>query len=182
MGQGLDIPAIFNAIFGTKPVQIDAGNMFVRKEVSDLGAPFYHSDPERYNGREWFLPIEIDGKQLPLPSMRSDDERIIVKRKLKSQDGFLKSNLGKGDVKYVINGLCLSEDGQYPEEDVTLINELHAKGISLPINSVLTAIQDVELVVIENVRWLPNKGFKGVVPYQMELSSDKEYELIVTNV
>lgn len=178
-----DIRDLFPQFFGFSPnPNFEVSQEYVRKEMSDLGAPYYASVNNKFGGREWFLPVTLNGEQLPLPSARFMLRRRIVKRNFQNVDGTIKTNLGFDDVSIRISGICVGENGAYPEEELTLLNELHALGTEMPISNVVAAIFDVEDVVIEDLKTFEVKGMKGVVPYQMELTSDKKFDLIIKDV
>lgn len=183
MAKQINIAQLFHEAFGIAiNPKIDVPAMPERRRMSGLDEPYYAKQANKFGGREWFLPVKVGVVQLPLPLITVDAARDIVKRKMKAIDGELKTNLGKKDYTITVRGVCVGENGEWPEEEVTRLYELEDYGITMPISNVVTAIFGIEHVVVERLRIFETKGYKSVVPYQVEMTSDKEYELIVEDV
>lgn len=183
MAEKFNIQQLFFDVFGiAMNPKVDVPQTADRKRMSNLDEPYYAKQANKFGGREWFLPVKVGVVQLPLPLITVDAAREIVKRKMKAVDGDLKTNLGKRDYTITVRGMCVGENGAWPEEEVTRLYELEDYGIAMPISNVVTAIFGIEKVVVDRLRIFETKGYKGIVPYQIEMTSDKEHSLIVEDV
>ncbi|MFN4249265.1 MAG: DUF6046 domain-containing protein [Flavipsychrobacter sp.] len=176
-----NIEDILTQVYGFVPPKFEKQPVGARKEYSDMGAPFY---AKTGRGVEYFMPVKLGGVQLPFPLISIDTpEKYISKRKMRVRDGEHKVYMGKGDYRIYIRGLCVGENGAWPEEQVQLLKDLEERNEALDIENVLTAMllpKEQQCVLMSPIRIAETKRLKGVVEYQMELASDVPFALEVT--
>lgn len=132
------------------------------------------------------MPVRLNGVELPLPVIRISGRKNIVETSLVNRQGTVKELISSDDYRISIRGICLGDGSNWPEEQITMLEELFKLNQSVKISNVLTDIFLVrpdrsgsDSVVITDLTIMETKGFKGVVPYSMELVSDAEFELII---
>ena len=175
-----DIAKAFQAIHGIN--HFDA-SYTAQASSSKLNAtPFTDLD----RGREYFLPVYLGGVQLPLPLIRIQGRKNIVETAMVNREGTVKELISTDDFRISIRGLCVGMNNQWPEDDITALQKLYAKNKSHSIACVLTDIfllkpkrEGSDKVVINDLEILETRGFKNVVGYRMDLTSDNPFSLNV---
>ena len=175
-----------NALFGKKKSDesdFDFGETIERREYNMNGVSFYGNNN---NGNEVFLPIWLirpDGSRLLLQNTVSDfsNKKTIVETPLVNRKGTVKEEISISDWEINVKGIIVSADFDYPDEQVSELNELYESDDSLGIENARSSLVlgGNEMVVIKSLRFPELKGMKNVQPFEMNLVSDLEFDLII---
>ena len=147
-------------------------------DYSNLGQPYYATD---FLGREFFLPVTLNGKLIPFAVLSINEKKTIVETAMPERGGSVKELISIDD--YVINlkGILVEEDNIYPEQQIIDIHNLFLLGESIPIRSVLT---DIFLngaynhsVVIKEIKWPANPGVQNAKPFEIDMVADMIFTL-----
>ncbi len=164
------------------PQQQRAGS-FVIPAKTDIGqqtltgAPLMATD---IFGRDYSLPVILDGNYLPFPIITPDLDKSGVFVNLTEQRGDANLIISNGDIKFSIRGIIHRPDGKFPELEIALLNSLFIAKRSLVMQN---AISDILLqddagnvstsVIIMRLRFLPTGGKEiAYKPYEMEIKTD----------
>jgi len=174
------IPQLFEQFFGISP-RFDAEALPIPSQSAKLGSPYYAQDAL---GRNYFMPVKLGDLELPLPVIRINARKNIVETTMVNRQGTVKELISVDDYKISIRGICLGNSQQWPEELVAGLQDLFALNKAVSIRCPLTDIflktkarGGSDKAVITHLDILETKGFKGVVPYQIDLISDSEFVL-----
>lgn len=175
-----DVAAAYQAIFGINRFEAEVPQ---QAQSSKLNAsPFYATD----KGRDYFFPVKLGNTQLPLPLIRIQGRLSIVETLMVNRDGSVKEMISTDDFRIMVRGLCVGTNNQWPEDEIMELQKLYAQKKSLSISCPLTDIfllkpdrQGSDKVVINDLEILETRGFKNVVGYRMELTSDNPFSLII---
>jgi hypothetical protein len=153
----------------------DAGS---RVETSKKGLRYYAEDSL---GREFFLPVWIDGYLVPFAVIGINCSKTIISTSLPEIGGSVKELISIDDYKINIKGMCVSQGNEYPEDDIQKLFNLFKKGKSLIVESVLTAIfldgKFHQKCVIRDLKFPQLAGVEHVKPFELELESDMIFAL-----
>lgn len=192
MVTAFDIKRAFEDAFGFAPLNFDVEQIELHREgdFSKLNSPYYITDAK---GREIFLPVKLGGVQLPLPVIKLSGQKTIVETPLVNRRGSVKELISIEDYRITIKGIMLGDNGRYPEEQLFIMRDLWERNEALTIENILTDIflirpsedgtpsdGEPDKVVIAKFDPMETKGFKGMIPYQLDLIADQELELIVS--
>lgn len=160
--------------FNTKPERL---------EQNIKGSPFYALNP---NGNEVFLPIWLikpnTEKLLLSNTVSSFTNKItIVETPMVNRKGSVKEEISIDDWEINIKGIIVSKDENYPDQEVYDLNQLKEMGVALGIENARASLllEDKEMVVIKSLAFPELKGMKNIQPFEMNLVSDIEFELII---
>lgn len=103
-----------------------------------------------------------------------------------NREGTVKELISTDDFRISIRGLCVGTESQWPEDDITALQKIYAENKSHSIACPLTDIflikpkrEGSDKVVINDLEIMETRGFKNVVGYRMELTSDNPFSLIL---
>jgi hypothetical protein len=174
-----DIKNIFRKAFGYEPpadfsIQKSTG----RKEYSDLGQPYYKEDAL---GREFFLPVELDGYLVPFAVISVTEKKTFVETPLPERGGSVLELISIDNYAINIKGIVLQES--FPEGDMRDVHNIFLKNKSLSLRSVITDIfltGDFEhKVAIKSIKWAATSGVEHAKPFEIECQSDMIFVLDV---
>ena len=180
-----DLQGLYQRFFGITPaIKVAALEQSANTSTNaKLGSTYYLIDEK---GRTHFMPVKLNGNYLPYPLIRINGRKSIIETSLVGREGTVKELINIDDYKISIRGLCVGDNGMWPEDQVTQLRDLYVINSSIPISCPLTDIFLVkpdrsgsDHVVITNFEIMETKGFKGIVPYQMDLISDGNFDLII---
>lgn len=174
-----DIKNIFRKAFGYEPpADFNIKKSTGRKEHSDLGQPYYKEDAL---GREFFLPVELDGYLVPFAVISVTAKKTIVSTALPERGGTVKELISIDDYAINIKGIVLQET--FPEKDMRDIQNIFLKNKSLSLRSVITDIfligEFEHKVVIKSIKWAATSGVEHAKPFEIECESDMIFVLDV---
>lgn len=151
-----------------------------RLESSKLGSAYYETD---ILGREFFLPVKIDGMLIPFAVMSMNWKKIIQKTHMPERGGSVKEVISIDDYTFNIKGVLVNEEGHFPEQEIIDLHNLFKKSNSVEMRS---ALSDIVLngaydhrVVIREIRWPAISGVEHVRGFEMDVESDQILELDV---
>lgn len=151
-----------------------------RIEQSSQGQPYYATDAL---GREFFLPIRLDGYLVPFAVMSVNCKKTIVKTPMPERGGSVKELISLDDYVFNIKGLIINEVNEYPEADIIAIHDIFKKNASVSLRSVLSDIflnGDFDHnVTIKELKWPANAAVEHAKPFEMECESDMIFTLEV---
>ncbi|KAA2244569.1 hypothetical protein F0L74_00915 [Chitinophaga agrisoli] len=127
------------------------------------------------------MPVKLGEVNLPNPVIKVTNKKTIVESVLVGRIGTVKELIGQEDYKINIKGIIIIENNSYPEAEITAIHELYSKNTNLTISSALTDIflTDNNSVVITDISWPEMAGIQNVKTFEMNLVSDRAFELII---
>lgn len=154
-----------------------------RREHSINGPAFYALNN---NGNEMFLPIWLirpDGSRYLMQNTVSTltNQKMIVETPLVNRAGTVKEEIAKKDWIINVKGIIVSSDGDYPDQEVSELNEMYELSESLGIENARTALVlgQNEKVVIKSLAFREIKGVKAAQGFEMEMVSDMPFELYI---
>lgn len=151
--------------------------MPVQKEVSKLGVNLWDKNNL---GKEFFMPIKIDGFLLQNTILSAQCKKNIVETALVGRQGTIKELISAEDWQFSVKGIIASADNNYPEDEVIKLTELFEKNKSLKINNALAAIllKNNEKIVVTSLNLLEVKH-PNVQAFEMQFVSDNDFEIII---
>ncbi|MDD2965542.1 MAG: DUF6046 domain-containing protein [Bacteroidales bacterium] len=149
-----------------------------RKETSELGVPFYSVNNV---GMEIFMPVWLNGLQLENTVVSMSLKKIIVETPLTGRSGSVKEMISTADWEIDIKGIIVSNSNDYPDAEVKELKDLIDLNEALEIQNVLTAIclSEGQKVIVDEFRLLDNRGVDNAQPFEIRLTSDIPFELII---
>ena len=148
-----------------------------------MGDTFYSFNS---NGNEVFMPIWLKdnlGNKFLLPNTVIDmsNKKTIVETPMVNRKGSVKEEISIEDWDINIKGIIVSSDYDYPDELVQQLNSWYNLGYALEIINAKTGLilEDQEKVVLKSLRFPEVKGMKNIQPFEMNLVSDYDFQLII---
>lgn len=186
MSNTFNLREIFAKQFGYAPLEIEIKPEDVMNQRNEDGqyGPYYAKD---VNGREVFMPVTLGGVFLPYTWMSVSIAKTIVETDLTEIRGSVKEFISMQDYKFNLKGLFVGQNGKFPESDIEIIRELVERNETLEIKCPLTDLflltkgQVTDRVVINSFNLAENPGVKNVRGFSMELTSDRAFELELTD-
>ncbi|MDD3079090.1 MAG: DUF6046 domain-containing protein [Paludibacter sp.] len=158
------------------------GDDIVRRENNIKGSPFYSTNN---NGNEVFLPIWLirtNGDKFLLQNTVSSftSKKNIVETTLINQQGSVKEEISIDDWEVNVKGIIVSDDYDYPDQQVADLRQLYKLSESLEIENARSSLlfENNERVVIRDLKFTEIKGMKNMQAFEMNLVSDFEFKLI----
>lgn len=178
-----NIKDIFKNVFGyDAPPDFKIEKAAERKEMSDLGQPFYGSDAY---GREHFLPVFINGKLLPFAVISINTKKTIVTTPMVERGGSVHEIVSIDDFDINIKGILISDENVFPEKDIADLHKLFEVNTSVELRSALTDIflkggnldndtlsDQLHQVVIKNINYPAVAGIEQAKPFEIVCESD----------
>lgn len=158
---GYDVPESFN-------IDTYGG----RQQYSKLGSPYFKAD---IYGREFFMPVVLDGILLPFAVVGIKLRKNIVKTSLVERDGTVKEIISSDDYEISIKGITIYPDGDvFPEDDITALKKLYDNNQAVVLQCAMTDIfiPKDDSVIIQDLTFPPVSGTEHARPYEMNLLSD----------
>lgn len=161
-------------------------------ECSINGEPYYADND---NGHRMFLPVwlstsndtksKLKGKEILLQNTVSSftNKKNIVETALVNRQGTVKELISIDDWDINIKGLIVSTTPDYPDAKVQELVELYELEEPLQIRNVRSSItlRGQEQVVIKSLTFPEIKGKKRIQAFEMDLTSDIPFSLILDN-
>jgi len=177
-----NLSAIFKQSFGYEmpEEQFKIEQATNRLEQASLGGRYYGSD---VFGREFFLPVQLDGYVLPFAVVSVNCKKIIVSTPLPERGGSVKELISIDDYMINLKGIVINDTNVFPESQIIDLHELFLKNRSINMQCVLTDIflngAFDQRVVIKDLKFPPISGVEHARPFEMELESDMNFELLL---
>lgn len=154
-----------------------------RKMVSRLGQPFYAEDAM---GREFFLPVHLDGMLIPFAVISMNWKKVIVKTPMPERGGSVLEMVSVDNYSFNVKGIFINES-EFPESDIIALHDKFTKNQSIVMRSALTDIvlsgvasdPDGHRVVIEDINWPAVSGVEHARPFELKMVSDTIFDLEV---
>lgn len=167
-----DIKNIFRDAFGYEPpAHFNIPTAESRKENSDLGSAFYKTDAL---GREFFLPVELDGLLVPFAVISVTSKKTIVSTPMPERGGTVKELISIDDYAINIKGILLNDS--FPEKEMRDVQEIFLKNKSISLRSVITDIflkgEFEHKVAVKSINWPATAGVEHAKPFEIECESD----------
>jgi hypothetical protein len=177
-----NIRDLFQSAFGYEPpAEFAIPNSPGRKETSRLGAPMYTTDSF---GREFFLPVKLNGYLLPFAIISIAAKNLIVSTVLPERPGSVKEFITAEDYAINIKGIIIRPDNQFPEEELIELERLRTINQAMTLECALTDVflkgTYQQKVVLRSMSFPAVAGIEHSKPYEIELESDQVYELEIT--
>ena len=182
----------FNPPVNYKIPQKQQGTIISSTEFSDLVIPAKAAERTRGNGgsayyatdvygRQYYMPVSLGTVELWFPVVSIELGRTTESTRMVERRGSVHEIINTEDIVINVKGLIVGYNNQFPEDELTALNELFNLKGSLSIRSVITDIflQADDKVIIQKVPITPKIGVKHVIPYEMNLVSDLINELEV---
>jgi hypothetical protein len=179
MATEINIKELFRKAFGYEPPKDFAIEQATPVEqYSSLGQPYFDTDAY---GREFFMPVKLNGYSLSLPVIGITAKKTIVSTALPERKGTVKELINTDDWIINIKGIIIRPDNNFPEAEIIEMERLFAKDESLSMRSVLTDIflkGDFEhRVVLKSISFPAIAGVQHAKAYEMEFESDQIFDL-----
>lgn len=176
-----NIKDIFEKAFGySAPDKFDPPPAESRVLHSELGSNYYGAD---IFGREYFLPVTINGLVIPFAVVSVNCRKSIVETQMVERSGSVKELISIDDYVFNVKGILISEDGNFPEQQIINIHELFKLNTSVTMRSVLTDIFLNGIVdhsiVIKELKWPAKAAVEHAKPFEMDCVSDSIFTLEV---
>jgi hypothetical protein len=147
---------------------------------AQLGSPYYKED---LSGREFFLPITLDGMVIPFAVVGITEKKTLVETALVERGGTVTEMISADDVIINIKGILLNEDGIFPEDEIVKLRAIAQKNESVELRSAFTDIflsgKYNHKVIIKNLDWAENAGVEHAKGFSMQCKSDAIFTLEV---
>jgi len=176
-----NLKEVFRNAFGYEaPAPFSIEQAPPRKELSSLGQKYYAED---LSGREFFLPVTIDGVLIPFAVMGMTWKKTFVTTAMPERGGSVHEQISIDDYEFSIKGLLVNEEGEFPESGIIELHNLFKINASLPLRS---AMSDIVLsgefdhkVIIKTVSWPAAAGVEHVKAFEISVESDQIFELVI---
>jgi hypothetical protein len=150
-----------------------------RLETASLGGRYYDTD---IFGREFFLPVQLDGYVLPFAVVSVMCKKTIVSTPMPERGGTVKELISIDDYQINVKGIIVNDDNVFPESEIIDLHELFLKAESVNMQCVLTDIflkgAFNQRVVIKDLKFPAVTGIEHAKPFEMELESDMIFDLM----
>jgi hypothetical protein len=149
-----------------------------RIENSSLGSQYYMED---LSGREFFMPVTINGYLIPFAVMGMTWKKTYVETAMPERGGTVTELISIDDYLFNIKGILINSKNVFPEKEVIDVRDIFLKNESLTMRSVLS---DIVLngtydhrVIIKEIEWPHVSGVEHAKPFEMELKADMIFDL-----
>lgn len=105
----------------------------------------------------------------------------IVKTPMQGVNGTIKEYISDGDYDVDIQGVLVSNSDLRPDDKIKTLQGLCTVASSLEIESSFLQLFDIYNVVVESFRFLPQKGFWNMMPFELKCVSDHPIEILVAS-
>lgn len=136
-------------------------------------------------GRWYFMPITIqyNGVDYELPNavINLSQSKKIVKTDLVNRRGSVKELISIQDYEITIAAFIKTDDGTYPEEEISRMRDIWRVNESVKLISVITDLlfEKDDNIVIESIDWPATPGVEDGQAIAIKCSTDTPFELII---
>lgn len=143
---------------------------------SALGSTLRKKDA---SGRWYFMPIYLNGVELPNTIISIKGSKTIVETAMVGRKGTVKELISVDDYDISVVGVILVDD--FPDEGIAELRDLFNMTESISLKSALTDIflEEDDKVVIKGVEFPAMKGYETAQIFKMSLISDQSFELTI---
>ena len=129
----------------------------------------------------WLIRSNGDRIMLQNTVMSLTTKNTIVETPLVNRQGNVKEEISIDDWDINIKGIIVSTSMDYPDQEVFELSELRKSGEALGIENARTSLvlDGSEKVVIKKLTFPPLKGMQHIQAFEMDLSSDLDFKLII---
>jgi hypothetical protein len=179
MSSQINISKLFSNVFGYEvPPKLNIPAASAKQVTSKLGQPYYADD---IYGREFFMPVTIDGLLIPFAVMSIGCRKTIIETSLPERQGSVKEIISIEDYQINVKGFIISPNDDFPEDEIIRLEQLFTKNASLEMRSVLTDIflkGDFDHhIVVKNINFPANPGVQHAKPFELDCLSDSIFDL-----
>lgn len=135
------------------------------------------------NGYWYFMPVSLiyKGKDYELPNaiISVSNKKIIVETPMVGRQGSVKELISMDDYEIAISGALIDKD--FPDIEIDTLNQLYSVNAAIGLKSALTDIfmKEEDKVIIKSIDFAAMKGTENVQLYNMKLTTDRSFELII---
>jgi hypothetical protein len=169
---------IFRKSFGYEPPVFELPEAPGRIEASSLGGRYFDTD---LLGREFFLPVQLDGYLLPFAVIGITCKKTIISTAMPERGGTVKELISIDDYLINVKGILINDSNEFPESMLIDLHELFLKNQSLELQCVLTDIflkgGFEQKVVIRDLKFPTVTGVEHARVFEMDLESDMIFDL-----
>ena len=174
-----NLKKIFKETFGSElPPSFQLENAPVRKTGSSLGQSYYKED---LSGREFFLPVTINGLLIPFAVISMTWKKTFVTTSMPERGGSVHELISIDDYVFNVKGLLVNEENEFPEDDIIKLHDLFKINASVRMESALSAIvlkgDFDEKVIIKEVKWPATAGVEHIKAFEIDCESDQIFDL-----
>ena len=185
-----DFGEAFKEAFGYNPPtdisKLQLAEKAARREQSAKGYAFYATD---LSGREFFIPVYLDGALIPFAVIGMRWAKNIISTSMPERGGSVNELISIDDYSFTIKGLLVNEDGHFPDTEIEDLHKIFEKNKSITLRSVLSDIvlsgrpdisgddDEGHRVIIKNIAWPATSGVEHVKPFEIEVMSDMIFNL-----
>jgi hypothetical protein len=103
----------------------------------------------------------------------------IVKTPVQGRDGTIKEFISNGDFMINLKGTIAGTGNVFPFEQTSLLNSIVSRNTAMHVVSEFIRLFGVTSVVIESANFSQKQGFQNIVLYDINMTSDEEYQWII---
>lgn len=127
----------------------------------------------------WLVAANGDWIYLPNTVMSMENTKTFAETPMAGR-GTIKEEIQGQDWTLTITGVILSDDNNYPEEQVNQLMKIYRENNSVGIQNARASLAlDGEKLVIKSLKLPSTKGFQNVQAFEMTCVSDVDFELEV---
>lgn len=146
---------------------------------TDLGSQLYSTSKR---GEPYFMPVILNGVELQNALVSISGKKKIVETELAGSNGrIVNEEIHQGQYEILIRGVITDRENPFPEAAIDQLRELWELQERISLQCAMTDIylKDDDHVIITGFRNPEMKGVENAQAYELNLKSDKEFELIV---
>lgn len=172
-----DIRGLFRIAFGFG-MEYRVPEIPQKKQQTALGSPLWGKNSL---GITYFMPVELDGIELPNTLINISGKKNIVETSLVGQRGTVKELINIEDYEIMIRGIVVDDQNSFPDEFIMKLQELYEKNESVALKCALTDIflQEDDSVVIRSIRFPEMRGVEHAQAFEIECMSDPVFDLTI---
>ncbi len=148
--------------------------------------PVFIADPRQQDSRAFSGTAESEkGWYLPHPVISIESKKTIVETAMSERNGTVKELVSTSDYVISVKGFVISDDGEFPADDMEMLRTIYELNEPLSIRCSLTDIflirpdrKGSDQVVITELRFPEVSGIKNVRPYEMKMVSAAPFNLV----
>lgn len=176
-----NIKDIFKDAFGYEaPGKFTIPAADARIEQSNLGQPYYSDD---VFGREFFLPVKLNGYLVPFAVMSVNCRKNIVSTAMPERGGSVHELISLDDYVFNIKGILINDSNDFPEQQIIDIHDIFKINANIELRSVLSDIflngEFDHKVIIRELKWPANAAVEHAKPFEIDCMSDMIFTLEV---
>lgn len=143
------------------------------KAYSSIGTPIYELLVFRHSS------FDSDLVLMDVPLVTVSRTKNIIKSSVAGQNGTFKQVVSNGDYMISVRGILFNTESWNvkPFDKIQQINDLGNLLETVEVESEYLNLLGIDEVLVEDFRFEPMTGIPHVMPYSLELVSDKAFEL-----